>query len=138
MNVIVDADVLIGALDSNDAHHAEARRLFRRWRERGDRVRAGVLNLTEALVAPAANQAQLSSAREALQVLGVTAHQPNEAIAVDAARLRGRHPISLADAYCLATARHLDGCIASFEERVRAAAQGEGIGSEVTARRRSR
>lgn len=132
MNVIVDADVLIGALDGNDAHHAEARRLFRRWRKRGDRARASVLNLTEALVAPATNQAQLNLAREAIQVLGVTAHQPNEAIAVDAARLRGHHPISLADAYCLATARYLDGCIASFDGKVRAAAKAEGVKSEVT------
>jgi predicted nucleic acid-binding protein len=32
--------------------------------------------------------------------------------------LRQRHPISLPDAYCLATAKHTGSAIASFDERI--------------------
>jgi hypothetical protein len=57
------------------------------------------VNLTEVLVAPSADVSRLASAREAIAALGVSVHQPNEAIGVEAARLRQRHPISLPDAY---------------------------------------
>jgi hypothetical protein len=52
---------------------------------------------------------------------------PSEAVGVAAARLRGAHPISLPDAYCLATARTTDAHIASFDENVLRAADHEGI-----------
>ena len=57
-----------------------------------------VVNLTEVLVAPSAENSQLSRARKAMAALGVTAHQPNEAIEVAAARLRHRHPMRSATA----------------------------------------
>jgi len=79
------------------------------------------------LVAPAADRGRLRKAREALAALGVSIHQPNEAIAVEAARLRGSHPVSLPKAYCLGTARHTDAALASFDEKVQRAAECEGI-----------
>jgi hypothetical protein len=63
-------------------------------------------NLTEVLIAPAADALTLAATRQAIAALGVTVHQPNVAIAVEAHDSRGRHPISLPDAYCLATAKH--------------------------------
>jgi hypothetical protein len=48
-------------------------------------------------VAPAASPKALAVAPEAIA--------PSEATGVDAARLRGRYPISLPDAHCLATAK---------------------------------
>lgn len=127
MKLILDADVLIGALDGHDAHHAHARELFVRWHHDADAVAISAVNLTEVLVAPAADAATLAAARRSIQALGVTVHQPGEAIAVDAARLRRRHPVSLPDGYCLATARHTGSAIASFDQRILRAAQRERI-----------
>jgi predicted nucleic acid-binding protein len=127
VRVVLDADVLIGALDANDHHHRRTRTLFRSWQRRDASLFISVVNLTEVLVAPAAERQRLRTAREAIAALGVAIHQPNEAIGVAAARLRGAHPISLPDAYCLATARSTDAEIASFDERVIRAAGLEGI-----------
>ncbi|HXB78592.1 MAG TPA: molybdopterin-binding protein, partial [Bradyrhizobium sp.] len=56
------------------------------------------------IVVRAKEPAKIAAAREAIAALGVAVHTPNEAIGVEAARLRARHPISVPDAYCLATA----------------------------------
>jgi predicted nucleic acid-binding protein len=58
-------------------------------------------------------------------VAGAALHQPSEAIAVDAARLRARHPISLPDAYLLARAEHRNANIVSFDRTVQHAAARE-------------
>lgn len=127
MKLVLDADVLIGALDGSDRHHREARRLFIRWqRENATRV-ISVVNLSEVLVAPSADAARLRTAREAIGALGVTIHRPSEAIGVEAARLRLGHPISLPDAYCLATARHAGAQLVSFDRKVARAAEAEQI-----------
>ncbi len=125
MRLLIDADVLIGALDSSDAHHGSARALFEAARVRQDALAISVVNLTEVLIAPAADAAQLARAREAIAALGVTIHQPSEAIAVDAARFRGRYPISLPDAYLLASARHTGSSIVTFDRKVVHAAENE-------------
>jgi predicted nucleic acid-binding protein len=127
--VVLDADVLIAALDATDTHHRRARQHFKTWRaERAQRV-ISLVTLTEVLVAPAANLTHLNTAREAIAALEVKPHTPNEAIAVDAARLCGKYPISLPDAYVLATARHVGGRIASFDPLLlHAAAQDRLIG----------
>jgi predicted nucleic acid-binding protein len=127
MRRLLDADVLIGALDGDDAHHGRARELLTRWRENKDACAVSVVNLTEVLIAPSSDVARLAAAREAIAALGVAVHQPNEAIGVEAARLRQRHPISLPDAYCLATAKHTGSAVASFDEKIRKAAEREKI-----------
>ena len=127
MRYVLDADVLIGALDGSDQHHSGARRLFTNWHERNDPVMVSLVNLSEVLVAPSADRRRLRTAREAIAALGVTLHSPTEAIGVDAARMRGRHPISLPDAYLLATARHSGGTVVSFDRKVVRAAEAEGI-----------
>lgn len=127
MRLLLDADVLIGALDRNDPHHARARALFTRWRDEQDAYAVSVVNLTEVLIAPSADASKLAATREAIAALGVSRHQPNEAIAVEAARLRQRHPISLPDAYCLATAKHTGSALSSFDQKILRAAKREGI-----------
>lgn len=127
MRLLLDADILIGALDSSDAHHDRARELVVLARERQDPLSISLVNLTEVLIAPAADASKLAAAREAIAALGIAIHQPSEAIAVDAARLRGHHPISLPDAYLLATAKHIGSTIASFDRKVRDAAEREGL-----------
>lgn len=132
MSYVLDADVLIGALDANDAHHKQSRRLLTGWHARQDPLLISLPNLSEVLVAPAAEAARLRAARAAIAALGVGSHQPNEAIAVDAARIRGRHPVSLPDAYLLATARHLDAQVASYDAKVLRAAKVEAIATAGT------
>src|ERR1700690_1147384 len=127
MRRLLDADVGGGALDGNDAHHGRARELFTRWRENKDACAVSVVNLTEVLIAPSSDVARLAAAREAIAALGVAVHQPNEAIGVEAARLRQRHPISLPDAYCLATAKHTSSTLSSFDRKIVTAARREGI-----------
>ena len=127
MKLVLDADVLIGALDGTDAHHSRARALFTTWHKQDTTRLISVVNLSEVLIAPAANKQQLRRAREAITALGVTIHQPNEAIGIDAARLRNLHPISLPDAYCLATARHTNASIASFDQKIVRVAQADQI-----------
>jgi len=138
VKLVLDADVLIGALDGSDPHHAQARALFLGWQQH-DAIRLiSVVNLSEVLVAPAADRGRLRRAREAIAALGVAIHQPGEAIGVEAARLRSAHPISLPDAYCLATAHHADASVVSFDQKVLLAAELEGISVTETAARRRR
>lgn len=129
MKVVIDADVLIGALDAEDVHHHEARRMFVRWRRQDVARLMSVLNLSEVLVAPSADRARLRAAREAIAALGIVVHRPSEGIGVEAARLRREHPISLPDAYCIATARHAGAQLASFDRKVVRAAGVEQIES---------
>ncbi len=138
MRVVLDADVLIGALDGSDPHHAEAHALFTGWQERDDTRLISVVNLSEVLIAPAADRQRLRDAREAIAALGVAVHRPGEAIGVGAARLRCSHPISLPAAYCLATAHHTGGSLASFDEKVLRAARAERIALAEAPKRRKR
>lgn len=127
MTVVLDADVLIGALDASDPLHARARAVFTDWHRRSETLLVSVVNLSEVLVASAADAGRLRRARAAIAALGVAIHRPTEAIGVEAARLRGAHPISLPDAYCLATARRLDGSLVSFDQKIVRAARAEGV-----------
>ena len=127
MKLLIDADVLIGALDRNDPHHRRARALFTTWHGHQDACAVSVVNLTEVLIGPSADVAKLAVAREAIAALGVTVHRPNEAIGVEAARLRQRHPISLPDAYCLATAKRTGSVLASFDQKILTAAKRNAI-----------
>ncbi len=132
MKLVLDADVLIGALDGSDSHHAQVRELFIEWREQQATRLISVVNLSEVLVGPGSDPERLRAAREAIAALGVEIHRPGEAIGVRAARLRGRHPISLPDAYCLATAGHTGGAVASFDRKVLRAAAAEQLSIAAT------
>jgi predicted nucleic acid-binding protein len=125
LRLVLDADVLIGALDGSDSHHVQARELFIDWREQQATRLMSVVNVSEVLVAPGSDPERLRAAREAIAALGVVVHRPGEAIGVRAARLRAHHPISLPDAYCLATAGHTGGAVASFDRKVLRAADAE-------------
>lgn len=127
MKVVLDADILIGALDGSDLRHSHSRQLFSDWHEQAVARLISVINLSEVLVAPAAHDGRLRAAREAIGALGIAVNQPSEAIGVQAARLRAQHPISLPDAYCLATASRTGGEVASFDRKVLRAAEAERI-----------
>ena len=61
MTAILDADVLIGALDGADAHHRQARDVLTTWQQQNERRLISVLNLTEVLIAPASRHEAASS-----------------------------------------------------------------------------
>ena len=134
MKLVLDADVLIGALDGSDAHHSRACALFTAWHTQGTTPLISIVNLSEVLIAPAADKQRLRRAREAIAALGVAIHRPSEAIGIDAARLRCVHPISLPDAYCLATARQVGASVASFDQKIIRAARAERIRLAATPR----
>ena len=69
MKLLLDADVLIGALDGSDPHHHRARALFTKWREDQDACAVSVVNLTEVLIAPSVDVSKLAAARAAIEVL---------------------------------------------------------------------
>jgi len=94
VTVVLDADVLIGALDGATAHHATARTLFGDWRERGELVVVSLVNPSEVLVASAGDRQTLRRARTAIAALGVEVHQLNGAVGVDAG---GRDGVVAAD-----------------------------------------
>jgi predicted nucleic acid-binding protein len=129
LTLVLDADVVIGALDAADAHHRQARSLFVRWHRDDETRLISVVTMSEVLVAPSADPAALRAARQAIAALGIAVHRPTEAVAVEAARLRAEHPISLPDAYCLATARHARARLVSFDRKLLRAAQAERIAS---------
>jgi predicted nucleic acid-binding protein len=127
VTVVLDADVVIGALDASDAHHDDSRERFALWHQAGTSRVISLVNLTEVLTAPAGDPARLRTARAAIAALGISIHVPSEAIAVDAARLRSRYPISLPDAYAVATARHIESQLVTFDRKLARVAGQEGI-----------
>ena len=63
MKLVLDADLLIGALDGSDRHHKEARALFTAWQNQDATRLISVVNLSEVLVAPAADRHCCSSSK---------------------------------------------------------------------------
>ncbi len=127
MTVVLDADVVIAALDGDDTSHGAARELIGAWVGAGTLRLISLVNLTEVLVGLVGDPALLRIGRESLRAWSIRSHAPTEAVAVDAARLRAAHAISLPDAYVLATTRHLDASLASFDRRLVKAAGAEGL-----------
>lgn len=117
---VMDTDVVIAALDRSDAQHGAAARGVRRMISEDVPMLLSVVNYAEVLVRPAADEAALRAAIDAIEALGIRIVAPTAAIARDAARLR-RSSISLADGFALATARAHGGTVASFDRRVRRA-----------------
>lgn len=106
---ILDAGVIIGVLDAQDAHHEAARSALSAALERGDELAIPASAFAECLVAPARR------GRDAMRVLDeLLADLPAEVepitrqVAARAAQLRAKHGrLRLPDALVLATAIHL-------------------------------
>jgi toxin FitB len=116
--LILDASVLIGLLDTADAHHARAVDAT----EAADRAKRPLLTpasaYSEALVA-FARARRLDDARQALAAMGITVAPLTATMAEQAAELRARHQrLRLPDAIVLACARKLDGELLSYDQRL--------------------
>ena len=117
---VLDTDVVIAALDRDDAHHRAAARALLGLIDRETPLLLSTVNYAEALVRPAEDESLLRAAKDAIAVLGVRLVAPTPPIARDAARHRGLS-ISLADGFAIATAQAHAASVATFDRRVRRA-----------------
>jgi predicted nucleic acid-binding protein len=104
--IVLDASAVIALLDPADALHAPARHEFSLVA--GDDLRLPASALAETLVMPA-RAGRLETARASLHALDIGIAPLGEDVAVEAARLQGRHrALRLPDALVIATANVLE------------------------------
>ncbi len=118
---VLDTDVVIAALDRQDAHHRAAAHALRELAHDGVSLLLSLVNYAETLVRPAAqDERTLRAAVSAIDAMGVGLVAPTPPLAREAARLRA-HNISLADGFALATARAHGAWLATYDRRVQRA-----------------
>jgi len=107
---VLDAGVLIGFLDRNDAHHGSAHRALHEALERGDRLVLPASAYAETLVGPSRRgAAAVATVRQLLDRVPIDVEPLEPDVAVTAAAIRARHPtLKLPDALVIATAGELD------------------------------
>jgi predicted nucleic acid-binding protein len=122
--IVLDASVLIGYLDGNDAHHSPAAALLVAAVD--DDLAANPLTLAEVLVGPI-RMGRLDAVSEVLQDLGVAEVAFPSDTAVRLARLRAETGLKLPDCCVLLSAEVAGAGIASFNDRLQAAAEQHGL-----------
>jgi predicted nucleic acid-binding protein len=122
---VLDADVVIAALDRADPQHRVAARAVKSMIADGTRLLLSVVNYAEALVRPAADPVTLRAAIDAINVLRVDLVAPTATMVRDAARLRNSG-LSLPDGFALATAVARGASLATFDRDLRKAARAAG------------
>lgn len=102
----LDAGVVIGLLDADDAHHHGARERLASAVEDHDQLAIAASALAECLVAPARHgEAAVGVALDLIGRLPISVVALDAPMAAEAARLRARHrPLRLPDALVIATA----------------------------------
>lgn len=121
--VVFDSDVLIGFLNRDDAHHADAVARMRHALTPGTRRMLCAVNFAEILVGPVRagveERVKQMLAQLSIEVVGVDAD-----LAERAATIRVRTNLKLPDAFALAAVvqaerrGHVDVELASFDERL--------------------
>ena len=125
--IVLDATVLIGHLDPQDAHHRRATELLAGI-DVDEALGASVLTLTEAMAGPArAGEQHLTIARHALRRLGVEEIGWGDDAAVRLARLRATTRLKMPDCCVLAAAEPVGTGIATFDEALARAAREWGM-----------
>lgn len=106
---VLDAGVIIGVLDANDAHHAAARAALSACVERGDALAVPASAYAECLVGPARRGLEaMRMVDRFLLDLPAEIEPITRQLAARAAQLRARHRrLRLPDALVIATALHL-------------------------------
>lgn len=107
---VVDAGVIIGLLDADDAHHASAETALRDAGDRNDTTVLPASALAEVLVGPwRAGPSAVEAVRHLIDRLPIGIQPLDTEIALAAAESRARHrSLKLPDAMVIATASHLD------------------------------
>lgn len=116
--LILDASVLIGLLDTADAHHRRSIDDVEAADRQGQQLLLPASAYSETLVA-FARAGRLDEARQAIVAMGVAVVPLTETIAERAAELRARHEkLRLPDAIVLATGQELAGKLLSYDRRL--------------------
>ena len=116
---ILDASVLMGLLDSADAHHESAVSDVERADQAGRPLFAPASAYAEALVA-FARADRTDEAREAIAGMGITIAPLTATMAERAAAIRAQHKdLRLPHAIVLACAEELEADLLSYDERLR-------------------
>jgi predicted nucleic acid-binding protein len=122
--LILDASVLIGLLDTADAHHGQAIQDTEAADKMGRPLLVPASAYSEALVA-FARANRIEDAREAILSMGLTIVPLTASIAEHAAELRARHErLRLPDAIVLASAHELTGDLLSYDHNLARLARG--------------
>jgi predicted nucleic acid-binding protein len=116
--LILDASVLIGLLDTADAHHARSIDDVEAADRGGEQLLVPASAYSEALVA-FARVGRVREARDAIAAMGIAVTPLTAAVAERASELHARHErLRLPDAIVLATAHELDGELLSYDRRL--------------------
>ena len=116
--IALDADVLIGFLNRDDAHHAAARKLIAAAERDGNQLVIAARVYAEAIVGPL-RAGRADEVDEFLTALGVEVAPVDRELAREAARLRARHrTLRLPDAMALAAARRARAELKTFDRRL--------------------
>lgn len=116
--LILDASVLIGLLDTADAHHAQAIQDTEAADRAGRPLLVPASAYSEALVA-FARANRIEDAREAIAAMGFAVVPLTAPIAECAAELRARHErLRLPDAIVLASVHELGGELLSYDHNL--------------------
>lgn len=124
--MVFDADVLIGFLNRDDAHHVDAVRRVRAALAPGSRRHVCAVNYSEVMIGPL-RRGRADVVRRMIERLGITVVPVDAALAERAAGVRSATDLTLPDAYALATAGMIadrgpdDVLLETFAERVRRA-----------------
>lgn len=122
-SLVLDASVLIGLLDSADAHHSRAVDDVERADQAGHALFAPASAYGEALVA-FARARRTHEARDALAAMGIGIAPLTATMAERAAEVRVRYKhLRLPDAIVLACAEELDGELLTYDVRLRRTAE---------------
>jgi predicted nucleic acid-binding protein len=114
--LILDASVLIGLLDSTDAHHEQAVEEVDAADRAGETLLLAASAYSEALVA-FAQAGRTAEAREAIAAMGITVVAMSQSIAERTAELLAKHDrLRLPDAIVLATAREVRAYLLTYDD----------------------
>ena len=122
--IVLDANVLIGFLDSTDKHHASSMDLLERHFVDG--FGASVLTVAEALVHPTRIERQ-DAAMASLVNIGVQLISLEAGTAAALARVRNTYRVRMPDAVALHTALTTGSALATFDESLAVAADRAGV-----------
>lgn len=124
--LILDASVLVGLLDTSDAHHTAAVDDVEAADLRGDELLTPASAYSEALVS-FARAGRVADARDAIAAMGIVVTPLTAAIGETAAQLRAAHErLRLPDAIVLATARVLGAQLLTYDDGLAHVALGRG------------
>lgn len=122
--IVLDASVLVGYLDSSDAHHADAVRLLAGVAS--EELAVSVLTLAECLVAPS-RAGRTGDVAAVLDVLAVRTVPLSSDAAGRLADLRVRTGLKMPDCCVVLAAEEAHADLATFDDRLARAAEGRGV-----------